>query len=77
VSVPVPAGLGVQDVGYVLCLRALRLPDAVTLGAALVLLKRGRDLAFILLGLLLLAVGRPGAAQLMASPTERAGEPSS
>ena len=28
VAVPVPAGLGVQDVGYVLCLKALGVPDA-------------------------------------------------
>ena len=32
VAVPVPAGLGVQDVGYVLCLKALGVPDAMTVG---------------------------------------------
>jgi uncharacterized protein (TIRG00374 family) len=57
-AVPVPAGLGVQDAGYVLCLRALAVPDAVTVGAAFVLLKRGKDLFWILLGFLLLGVGR-------------------
>ena len=35
-AVPVPAGLGVQDAGYVLCLRALGVPDATTVGAAFV-----------------------------------------
>jgi len=53
-AVPVPAGLGVQDTGYVLCLKALGVPDATTIGAAFVLLKRGKDLFWILLGFLLL-----------------------
>ncbi len=57
-AVPVPAGLGVQDAGYVLCLKALGIPDATTVGAAFVILKRGKDLFFILLGFLLLGVGR-------------------
>jgi uncharacterized protein (TIRG00374 family) len=57
-AVPVPAGLGVQDTGYVLCLKALAVPDAVTVGTAFVLLKRGKDLFWILLGFLLLGVGR-------------------
>ena len=57
-AVPVPAGLGVQDAGYVLCLKALGVPDATTVGAAFVLLKRGKDLFWILLGFLLLGVGR-------------------
>jgi uncharacterized protein (TIRG00374 family) len=60
-AVPVPAGLGVQDAGYVLCLRALAVPDATTVGVAFVLLKRGKDLFWILLGFLLLGLGRlPG-----------------
>jgi len=57
-AVPVPAGLGVQDTGYVLCLRALGIPDATTVGAAFVLLKRGKDVFWILLGFLLLGIGR-------------------
>jgi len=57
-AVPVPAGLGVQDAGYVLCLKALGVPDAVTVGAAFVVLKRGKDLFWILLGFLLLGFGR-------------------
>ena len=43
-AVPVPAGLGVQDLGYVLSLKALGVarPDHAS-GAAFVLLKRGKD----------------------------------
>ena len=57
-AVPVPAGLGVQDAGYILCLKALGVPDATTVGAAFVLLKRGRDLFWILLGFVLMGVSR-------------------
>ncbi len=60
VAVPVPAGLGVQDVGYVLCLRALGVPDATTVATAFVLLKRGKDLFWILLGFALMALGERG-----------------
>jgi uncharacterized protein (TIRG00374 family) len=64
-AVPVPAGLGVQDLGYVLSLKALGVPDVTTVGAALVLLKRGKDLFWVLLGFLLLGVGRRPRAQLL------------
>jgi hypothetical protein len=57
-AVPVPAGLGVQDAGYVLSLKGLGVADAVTIGAAFVLLKRGKDLFWIAFGFLLLALGR-------------------
>jgi len=57
-AVPVPAGLGVQDAGYVLSLKGLGVEDAVTVGAAFVLLKRGKDLFWIAVGFLLLALGR-------------------
>jgi uncharacterized protein (TIRG00374 family) len=68
-AVPVPAGLGVQDTGYVLCLKALGVPDAVTVGAAFVLLKRGKDLFWILVGFLLLGFGRRrGEAAFAAAP---------
>jgi len=72
-AVPVPAGLGVQDTAYVLCLKALGVPDATTVGAAFVLLKRGKDLFWILLGFLLLGVGRrPGESALTPAPGEGA-----
>jgi hypothetical protein len=57
-AVPVPAGLGVQDAGYILSLKGLGVQDAVTVGAAFVLLKRGKDLFWVAFGFLLLALGR-------------------
>ena len=69
-AVPVPAGLGVQDAGYVLCLRALGVPDATTLGAAFVVIKRGKDLFWIVVGFLLLGIGRRrGEPKLSAMPS--------
>jgi uncharacterized protein (TIRG00374 family) len=64
-AVPVPAGLGVQDLGYVLCLKALGVPDPTTVGAAFVLLKRGRDVFWIAAGFLLLGLGRRAGAPLL------------
>jgi uncharacterized protein (TIRG00374 family) len=64
-AVPVPAGLGVQDLGYVLSLRALGVPDPATVGAAFVLLKRGKDFFWIALGFVLLGLGRRGGAPLV------------
>jgi uncharacterized protein (TIRG00374 family) len=57
-AVPVPAGLGVQDLGYLLSLKALGVPAVTTVGAALVLLKRGKDIFWILAGFALLGLGR-------------------
>jgi uncharacterized protein (TIRG00374 family) len=57
-AVPVPAGIGVQDVGYVLCFGALGFADAITLATAFVVLKRGKDLFWILVGFTLLATRR-------------------
>jgi glycosyltransferase 2 family protein len=59
-----PAGLGVQDLGYVAFLRVLGVADPLVLGAAFVLLKRAKECAWALLGLTLLsfdlrAPGRP------------------
>ena len=51
----VPAGLGIQDLGYVAFLKALGVEDAVSLGAAFVLLKRAKEASWIALGYLLLA----------------------
>lgn len=50
-----PAGLGLQDVGYVLFLRALGVPDALAVGAAFSVLKRGKELFWSLAGYALLA----------------------
>ena len=54
-----PGGLGVQDLGYVAALRALGVPDAVTAGAAFILLKRAKELAWSLVGYATLLVPRP------------------
>jgi uncharacterized membrane protein YbhN (UPF0104 family) len=67
-AVPVPAGLGVQDAGYVLCLRALGVPDATTVGTAFVLLKRGKDLFWVVLGFVLLGLGRRRGETLAPAP---------
>ena len=58
----VPAGLGLQDAGWVLYLRWLGLPEAAGVGAAFLLLKRGREAFFMLLGVLLRAWAERGAA---------------
>lgn len=50
-----PAGLGVQDVGYVSCLSALGVPDALTIAAAFSALKRGKELLWAAVGYALLA----------------------
>ena len=70
-AVPVPGGLGVQDAGYVLCFRALGVPEATTVGAAFVVLKRGKDLFWIMLGFLLLGVGRRRGEAALVAPPER------
>jgi uncharacterized membrane protein YbhN (UPF0104 family) len=51
-----PAGLGVQDAGYVFFLAALGIPDPLTTGAAFAILKRAKELVWALLGFL--ALGR-------------------
>ena len=51
----IPAGIGVQDVGYVSCLTALGVPDALTIGAAFSALKRGKELFWAAIGYTLLA----------------------
>lgn len=57
VIVPIPGGLGVQDFGYVLCLRALDVREAATVGAAFVLLKRGKEAFWMAVGFALLPSG--------------------
>jgi uncharacterized membrane protein YbhN (UPF0104 family) len=57
-----PAGIGVQDVGYVSCLTALGVSDALTIGAAFSALKRGKELFWAAVGYVLLAASSPRAA---------------
>lgn len=56
-----PAGIGVQDLGYALFLRALGVPDATELAAAFTLLKRGKELLLVMLGLSLLGIDQASA----------------
>ncbi len=49
-----PAGIGIQDMGYVLFLGAFGVPDAPTVGAAFVLMKRAKEVFWILIGYALL-----------------------
>lgn len=49
-----PAGLGVQDLGYVTFVAALGVPDAANVGAAFVVLKRAKELFWIGAGYTLL-----------------------
>lgn len=46
----VPAGLGVQDLGYLLVLQGLGVPGAAVLGTAFLLLKRSRELVLVIVG---------------------------
>jgi hypothetical protein len=54
-AVLLPAGLGVQDLGYLAFLRALELSDALNVAAAFLLLKRGKELIWAMFGYALLA----------------------
>jgi glycosyltransferase 2 family protein len=53
----VPAGLGIQDLGYVTAFAVLGITDDGTLAAAFVLLKRAKELFWVVLGGALLAGG--------------------
>ncbi|HEX4339934.1 MAG TPA: lysylphosphatidylglycerol synthase domain-containing protein [Polyangiaceae bacterium] len=59
----VPAGLGIQDLGYFAFFTALGIPDALGIGAAFVLLKRTKELFWVVVGYVLLFVLRVEIAQ--------------
>lgn len=50
-----PAGIGVQDVGYLTVLEAYGVPNAHTIGPAFVVLKRMKEVVFVALGFAMLA----------------------
>jgi len=54
----VPAGVGVQDVGTVLMLKAVGVPDASSAGAAFMLTKRSKEIFWIVAGYSLLLAKR-------------------
>ena len=62
-----PGGLGVQDMGYVAAFGAVGVPDAVTIAAAFVVMKRAKELIWAVIGYATLLV--PGAsAERVAQP---------
>src|SRR5262249_43097107 len=65
----VPAGLGVQELGYLVFFSAAGYPDPVTLSAAFSLLKRMREALWVLLGLLMMTLLRGCEALPRASTT--------
>jgi uncharacterized protein (TIRG00374 family) len=50
----VPAGLGVQDLGYAACFAAFGIPEPASTSAAFVVMKRGKELFWIAVGYALL-----------------------
>jgi hypothetical protein len=54
----VPAGLGIQDLGYLTFLKALGLPGAASVSAAFVVLKRAKEILWIGFGYGLLLILR-------------------
>ena len=59
----IPAGLGVQDAGYMAFLRSAGIPDATNHAAAFVLLKRFKEVFWIAIGWILLLATRRRAAE--------------
>jgi glycosyltransferase 2 family protein len=56
-----PAGIGVQDIGYLAVLQAYGVPEASTLGPAFVVLKRLKEAVWIAVGFIMLARSGPRA----------------
>jgi hypothetical protein len=50
-----PAGIGVQDVGYLMVLEAYGVPDARAIGPAFVVLKRMKEACWVLVGFTMLS----------------------
>jgi hypothetical protein len=63
-----PAGIGVQDVGYLAMLQAYGVPDGASLGPAFVVLKRVKEAFWIVIGFGILA--RPGPRALLLHPEQ-------
>lgn len=58
VVIVVPAGLGIQDAAQIMLLQELGVPDPIATGAAFVFIKRAKEVFWIVIGLLFLAVRR-------------------
>jgi len=58
VAIFVPAGIGFQDASYLAFFKAFAIPDAANVGAAFILVKRAKEVLWILFGYAMLAVMR-------------------
>jgi Na+-transporting methylmalonyl-CoA/oxaloacetate decarboxylase gamma subunit len=67
-----PAGIGVQDVGYLAMLEAYGVPDAASLGPAFVVLKRVKEAFWIAIGFAILA--HPGRRAVLLHPEQAEAE---
>ncbi len=74
-----PSGLGVQDLGYLFILKGLRVHQAVNVAAAFLVVKRAKEIFWIIIGYLLLArqAWRPPAEAGHAADTQDEHEPPS
>lgn len=63
-----PAGIGVQDVGYLAVLEAYGVPDAASLGPAFIVLKRMKEAVWVAVGFVILA--RSGPRQVLLHPQQ-------
>lgn len=68
-----PAGLGVQDAGYLTFLETFGVPEPAAVGPAFVVLKRAKELVFVLLGAAVLLLFRR--ARAVAAPHEAGATP--
>lgn len=64
-----PAGLGVQDLGYLAFFQAYGFTDPMAVGPAFLILKRTKDLIYVAVGLVLLLIARRTRPQTDASET--------
>jgi uncharacterized membrane protein YbhN (UPF0104 family) len=67
-----PAGIGVQDVGYLAVLQAYGVPDAASLGPAFIVLKRMKEAVWVAIGFVMLA--RSGPREVLLHPEEAAAQ---
>ena len=70
----IPAGLGVQDAGYMAFLQKAGIPDAVNEAAAFVLLKRFKEIVWIAVGWILLLATRARTRERVQAPAPAASE---
>lgn len=67
-----PAGIGIQDVGFALLLREFGVPDALELGMAFTLLRRSKEVALVVLGFSLMGMFPARGTARTAKPSDAA-----